>query len=267
MLQRWKRNVRTSWEQWWTTNRDHLQTTVPEWAELIHTRGESACRHADCADFWSWTAGSGVFFWWWPTEFTRDVATGVPPLWTSAPQQRIERQSTLGDKAMIAMISDKVQDVRSKGYVCPSTNIRATMNYFAVPKGNTDVQMVYDGTKSGLNKCLYARWFFLPDSDQLARTLDEGFWCIDYDYGEMFLNFWLHPELEQYSGMDFTLLYGKHNNGQLWIEAWTRCPMGQSPSPFVTIQQTRRLKRLILGDSQDRHNIFQWGWANRRGCP
>ncbi|KAL7569764.1 hypothetical protein ACA910_005707 [Epithemia clementina (nom. ined.)] len=159
---------------------------------------------------------------------------------------------------MIAMISDKVQDVRSKRYVCPSTNIRAAMNYFAVPKGDTDVRMVYDGTKSGLNKCLYAPWFFLPDSDQLARTLDEGFWCIDNDYGEMFLNFWLHPELEQYSGMDFTPLYGKRNNGQLWIEAWTRCPMGQSSSPFVTIQQTRRLKRLILGDSQDRHNIFQW---------
>ncbi|KAL7579190.1 hypothetical protein ACA910_011361 [Epithemia clementina (nom. ined.)] len=44
----------------------------------------------------------------------------------------------------------------------------------------------------------------------------------------------------------------------LWIKAWTRCPMGQSPLPFATIQQTRRLKRIILGDPEDPTNVFQW---------
>ncbi|KAL7575071.1 hypothetical protein ACA910_000442 [Epithemia clementina (nom. ined.)] len=45
--------------------------------------------------------------------------------------------------------------------------------------------------------------------------------------------------------------------------------MGQSPSPFVTTQQTRRLKRLILGDAQDHTNVFQWDYVklNLPGTP
>ncbi|KAL7579543.1 hypothetical protein ACA910_007918 [Epithemia clementina (nom. ined.)] len=185
------------------------------------------------------------------------------------PQQRIARQSALGDAAMVAMITTKLEDVPGKGYVHAHPPIKAMMNYFAVLKGDTDVRMVYDGTKSGLNECLYAPWFFLPDLDALARTLDKGFWCIDNDYGEMFLNFWLHPELEQYSGMDLTPLYRRRHDGSLWIETWSRCLMGQSPSPFVTTQQTRRLKRLILRDAQDHSNVFQWDYVklNLPGTP
>ncbi|KAL7565773.1 hypothetical protein ACA910_010211 [Epithemia clementina (nom. ined.)] len=92
------------------------------------------------------------------------------------------------------------------------------MNYFSVPKGNSDIRMVYDGTKSGLNDCLYAPWFILPDADVLLRTLDSGYWCINNDYGEMFLNFWIHPELRIYSGMDLTPLYGKNAEGKIWVE-------------------------------------------------
>ncbi|KAL7576966.1 hypothetical protein ACA910_006722 [Epithemia clementina (nom. ined.)] len=132
------------------------------------------------------------------------------------------------------------------------------MNYFAVPKGYSNVRMVYDGTKSGLNSCLYAPWFYLPDLDGLVRMLEENYWCIDNDYGEMFLNFWIHPDLQKYSGIDLTSLYGRRPDKSLWIEAWTRCPMGQSPLPFATIQLTRRLKRIILGDPEDPSNVFQW---------
>ncbi|KAL7579899.1 hypothetical protein ACA910_004905 [Epithemia clementina (nom. ined.)] len=135
------------------------------------------------------------------------------------------------------------------------------MNFFAVPKGEVDIRMVYNGTKNCLNKSLYAPWFPLPNAEGLICTLDDHYWCIDNDYGEMFLNFLLHPELQDISGMDFTPLYGKRKTGALWIEVWTRCPMGQSPSPFATIQQTRRLKQLILGHSRDPTNVFHWDRA------
>ncbi|KAL7559397.1 hypothetical protein ACA910_008018 [Epithemia clementina (nom. ined.)] len=118
--------------------------------------------------------------------------------------------------------------------------------------------MVYDGTKSGLNECLYAPWFPLPDGDALVNTLDDGYWCINNDYGEMFLNFWLHPELQQFSGMDFTTLYGPSKDGGMNIEVWARCPMGQSPSSYITVQQTRHLKRIMFGDRTNPNNVFAW---------
>ncbi|KAL7561687.1 hypothetical protein ACA910_016450 [Epithemia clementina (nom. ined.)] len=168
MLRQWKWNVRASWQQWWQLHELHVQARDLEWVNLIRQRGEIACRHAEAADFWTWPVGSGIFFWRWPQEFIRDVAIRVAPLWTKLPQQRIEKQSALGDAAMVAMITTKLEDVCGKGYVHAHLSIKATMNYFAVPKGNTDVRMVYNGTKSGLNECLYAPWFFLPDSDALA---------------------------------------------------------------------------------------------------
>ncbi|KAL7579670.1 hypothetical protein ACA910_021820 [Epithemia clementina (nom. ined.)] len=169
----------------------------------------------------------------------------------------LEKQVRLGDKEVTSMVKLKLDDIRQKVYVTMG-HCEATMHYFAVPKGESDVKMVYDGTKSGLNACLYAPWFMLPDADGLVRTLDDQYWCIDNDYGEMFLNFWIHPELMQFSGMDLTPLYGTHEDGSLRVEVWSRCSMGQSPSPYVTVQQTRRLKMFFLGDPQDENNMFRW---------
>ncbi|KAL7556763.1 hypothetical protein ACA910_009419 [Epithemia clementina (nom. ined.)] len=153
-------------------------------------------------------------------------------------------------------IAIKLEDVRKKKYIAPGRCV-ATMNYFSVPKGEADIRMVYDGTKSGLNDCLFSPWFPLPDADALTNTLDDGYWCVDNDYGKMFLNFWLHPELQQYSGMDLSSL---NLDGQMkgTLEVWCRCPMGQSPSPYATVQQTRRLKRIMLGDRFDPNNVFNW---------
>ena len=257
MLQRWRRNVVRSWVDWWNKYNHRIKHNEPRWWKLLQERGRQACRQAMQADFWSWPNGSGVFFWRWPQEYMRDVALGVPPLWTGVPRQVLERQQGLGDEEMINKIKEKLDDVRQKKYVSEGT-WKATMNYFAVPKGETDIRMVYDGTKSGLNDCLYAPWFPLPDADVLIRTLDDSYWCVDNDYGEMFLNFWIHPELQEFSGMDLTPLFGETDSGELHIEGWLRCPMGQSPSPFNTVQQTRRLKRVMLGDPSDEENVFRW---------
>ena len=42
------------------------------------------------------------------------------------------------------------------------------MFFFHVPKGERDIRMVYDGSKSGLNASLYAPWFALPTIDTFA---------------------------------------------------------------------------------------------------
>ncbi|KAL7579144.1 hypothetical protein ACA910_019169 [Epithemia clementina (nom. ined.)] len=104
----------------------------------------------------------------------------------------------------------------------------------------------------------------------MLRSVDVGTWSADNDFGEMFLNFWLHPELRSYAGIDLTSLcseeLSKGDRGEntlkrprktLW-EAWNRCAMGLTTSPYQATQAAQRVKRLALGCRLDPHNVFRW---------
>jgi hypothetical protein len=89
-----------------------------------------------------------------------------------------------------------------KGYV-ELTDIKfveAMMFMFDVPKGD-DIRMVYDGSKSGLNKALWAPWFSLPTIDSMSRWVLAGSWLADNDYGDMFLNFPFTPRYRSIAGL------------------------------------------------------------------
>ncbi|KAL7570120.1 hypothetical protein ACA910_019965 [Epithemia clementina (nom. ined.)] len=64
-------------------------------------------------------------------------------------------------------------------------------------------------------------------------------------------------------------MFGRRVDGRLWTEVWNRCPMGQCPSPYGTVQQTQRLKRIIYGDRTDGTNVFNWSHVhlNLPGTP
>ncbi|KAL7556348.1 hypothetical protein ACA910_006152 [Epithemia clementina (nom. ined.)] len=173
ILRRWKHNVLLSWGEWWRATYSALRRHQGGSLDLIWNRGVRACNHATQATFWGWPAGSGIFFWRWPNEFLLDVCFGVAPLWTRQFEGTISRQGNLGDLDMRKRIAEKRNDVRRKGYITKGSCL-ATMNYFAAPKGDSDLRMVYDGTKSGLNSCLFAPWFPLPDADALVNILDDG---------------------------------------------------------------------------------------------
>ncbi|KAL7575469.1 hypothetical protein ACA910_007367 [Epithemia clementina (nom. ined.)] len=126
--------------------------------------------------------------------------------------------------------------------------------------------MVYDGTKSGLNAALFAPWFALPTVDSMLRSEGPTTWSADNDFGEMFLNFWLHPELRKYAGIDLTGLFPEEVNRKssarnkrkvLW-ETWNRCAMGLSPSPYQATQLAHRVKFLAMGNREDPTNVFRW---------
>jgi hypothetical protein len=55
--------------------------------------------------------------------------------------------------------------------------------FFSVPKGDTDIQMVYNGTSSGINAHLWAPWFALPTIYDLALALEVGTFIGDSDIG------------------------------------------------------------------------------------
>ena len=122
--------------------------------------------------------------------------------------------------------------------------------------------MVYDGTKSGLNASLFAPWFGLGNVNSMLRTVESRTWSADNDFGEMFLNFWLHLDLRHYTGIDITDLFpeelkNRFGRTRLW-EAWTRCAMGLTTSPYQATQNAQRVKRITFGDRLDPSNVFGW---------
>jgi hypothetical protein len=74
--------------------------------------------------------------------------------------------------------------------------IKSLMDSFEVDKGITDIRMVYNGTSCGLNETLWAPNFFLPTPSSAARVLGYGYYMVDIDLGEMFLNFSLSELLQ-----------------------------------------------------------------------
>jgi hypothetical protein len=95
----------------------------------------------------------------------------------------------------------KLKAVQAKGYKAEG-EVWGLTSYFAVPKGADDIRMVYDATASGLNSCLWVPSFWLPSAESLVDCMTEDSWMGDLDMGEQFLNFPLHPDLQQYCGID-----------------------------------------------------------------
>jgi hypothetical protein len=148
--------------------------------------------------------------------------------------------------------------------VAPQTKdaIRSLMDFFAVEK-DSDIHLVYNGTSCGLNEALWAPNFWLPMPATAARTLGYGYYMVDIDLGEMFLNFPLHEVLQRFSGVDFSQFDAELKEslpGPLhakWVH-WTRCWMGLKPSPFMAIRFYYLAEEFARGNRRHKRNALRW---------
>lgn len=115
-----------------------------------------------------------------------------------------EKQPPERDPKVAKQVLEKLASVVMKGYVAWNPEIKSYMHYFSVPKGLDDIRMVYDLSKSGLNLCLWVPRFPLPNVETHLRAVVHGTWMGDLDVGEMFLNFPLHPNVQEVCGLDLS---------------------------------------------------------------
>jgi hypothetical protein len=153
----------------------------------------------------------------------------------------------------------KLLVVRNRRYIIPGT-VKSLTSLFSVPKGDTDIRLVYDGTKSGLNRAVWAPWFPLPTIEAHLRCVTAGTYMGDIDIGEMFLNFMLHPRMQQHAGVDLTPFFPEEltaNRKVIW-EHWSRCGMGFRFSPYQAVQGVLFAEMFIRGDRHDPTNVLRW---------
>jgi hypothetical protein len=162
---------------------------------------------------------------------------------------------------------EKIAKVLQRRYLCsPSSTVKSHIKYFAVPKGEDDVRLVYDATANGLNECVWSPSFWLPTIDTLVRGLDEHSWMTDRDIGDMFLNFQLHELAISFTGVNLSTLYDSPDNVGLRLAVWDRNLMGFAPSPYNSIKMAMIVEEVAKGDRRQVGkgkdgrdlNPFQW---------
>ena len=253
----WKKKVKTDFERWYQLKGKSHPHSTQVWKD-----GQAAVSKASQASWWNWDKGSSIFFWRWPADYQEIVRVGLAPMFdTEAPTNR-DQQPAYECEEVRAKVKKKLDNVLMKGYI-ELTDIKlveAMMFMFHVPKGESDIRMVYDGTKSGLNDSLFSYWFALPTVNSMVRWVVAGSWLADNDYGEQFLNFPLHPDIRKLCGVDLSQLYPEQREGKdsTVTGAWMRSAMGLKTSPYNAVQGSQRAKRIILGDPRDPLNPFHW---------
>ena len=222
--------------------------------------GRDAVGRAANSTWWNWDAGSTLFFWRWPTWTKKSVRDGVELFvdWANLPNYW-KRQQWPDEENSIKKLRSKISNVRMKKYIQPGF-VKSLTSYFAVPKAETDVRIVYDGTACGLNDSLWAPNFMLPTVDSILRNASASTWFGDIDLGEMFLNYPLDERIRPYAGVDVTYVDHDLSNSKARrvLERWTRCLMGFKPSPYVTTQTFAWSEEIIMGDHLDENNPFFW---------
>jgi hypothetical protein len=162
------------------------------------------------------------------------IRDGLPVHFIQMPPRYQTAQRDIKDPNIKAQVVEKLQKVRDRRYIAPEPVTSLTM-FFKVLKGLFDIRMVYDGSGSGLNDCIWVPQFALPTIRTHMRAVCAGTHMTDVDLGEFFLNFVLHPTLKPLAGVDFTKYFPHEDGGKVW-EAWCRAAMGLKSSPYQAVQ-------------------------------
>jgi hypothetical protein len=192
-LRRWRRNIWRSFRRFMSQAYDLKAWSSPPSGSLAQVEWRANCEAArDCiwrcnyADWWDWKCGSRLLFWRWPPETRIWARDGLPVFLTRCPSQYRRPQAREKDPNIREMVRAKLAKFIERGYIA-SGEVKGLISYFSVPKGEGDIRVVFDGTKSGLNDCIWMPGFALPTINSLLSAVEPGNWMDYIDIGEQFL--------------------------------------------------------------------------------
>ena len=162
----------------------------------------------------------------------------------------------------------------ARGYIKISDEVKSLTHFFPVPKTwklkhskrfPDDIRMVYDATRSGLNKAVWASWVPMPTVVSHLRSVVAGNYTCDCDVGEIFLNFMLKPKLRPYADVDITCLFSEDvTAGMLSIRGWWERMLMNFP-PSLPLPGYKGLDGYGEGDSRLYKSFGKYMWVDE-GC-
>jgi hypothetical protein len=217
--------------------------------------GAEALRACKGSTFWDWDTGSFPHYWRWQPEIKEDLRDGTK-LWVNGklPKNNNFKQKKPREKHVALQMIEKLEKVRYRWYIAPGW-VEGLTSYFPVPKGESDIRLVYDMSASGLNAVLWVPGFWLPSIYNVMDSCTHLSWFGDVDIGEMFLNFPLDLSIRAYCGVDLTWI--KDSDQTVW-ECWQRMAMGLRSSPWVTTRLVAWMVEFVIGDKACPQNPFRW---------
>jgi hypothetical protein len=179
------------------------------WGHKDNDQRKSLLAGCDCIEraanssLWDWEDGSRPFFWRCSVEYQEHIRDGIPLWYRGTAPRNFLSQMKEKDPEVRQSTGAKLMKVFARRYFLYGMIFSLTP-FFAVPKGDTDIRLVYNGTSSGLNAHLWAPWFALPTIFTLLRALEVDTFMADSYIGEMFLNFMLEERCAILAGVDLT---------------------------------------------------------------
>jgi hypothetical protein len=166
---------------------------LPIYAEWWHGRfkaqqedlqaGHDSLRRYANTSWWEWSDDSRCMH--WPRWYQDTIRDGLKVWFREAPKQWVSPQPGARKAPEKEAIRKKIDKVLKIRYVVPGEVISLT-SFFTVPKGADDIRVVFDGTKSGLNECIWVPRFPLPTVETLLRAVGPDTYMGDFDIGECF---------------------------------------------------------------------------------
>jgi len=91
---------------------------------------------------------------------------GVPAWFTKPGPTTKGTQLAITDSGLREKTREKIGNVLKRRYLLlTGLAIKLFIKFFAVPKGEDDIRMVYDATANKLNECVWVPSFWLPTID------------------------------------------------------------------------------------------------------
>jgi len=261
LWQVWLRRLRREGIAW-------LRGGASTWSDDEMERNQEGVR--DCivrcggSTWWKWDDGSRLYFWRWPEVWRVEARDGARAWHVGELEPRFNFRSVpIDDPWAAAKVDEKLLQLLNRRYLEVGP-VRRVLPFFWVWKTRIppDVRVVWNAKQNGVNAIVRAPSFQLPTPSSVHRILEAYMHCGDFDVGEQFPNYMLHPTERRYFGVRLSkslmeqLRKDYPDLPDLW--RWERLPFGWMPSPYLALSMLARVLELVQRAPSDRTSAFCW---------
>ena len=127
------------------------------------------------SSFWGWDDGSNILFWMWPKDIRRECKDGCELFVKGRIPQFTKKQRMPVDELVYEMVNKKTEKLQNSSYITSGTVLSLT-SFFHVPKGDSDIRLVYELIACDLNEALWAPKFWMPSAENVLITATHYYW-------------------------------------------------------------------------------------------